>query len=102
MRALLLRMTLVITAAVSLALVAAGGAQAVVVDMNASGTSVPFDSGSQAGYYGVALDPVQDNDLAAAGHPDGHEQRACQDPSLPSGPGHVAALEPRSAGTAAP
>lgn len=82
MRALMRRIALALAATVSLALLAAGGAQAVVLDMDASGTSVPFDSSSQAGYFGVALDPAGANNLAAADIPAVTSSGPCQDPAL--------------------
>jgi hypothetical protein len=82
MRALMLRIALALAATASLALLVAGGAQAVVVDMNASGTSVPFNSQSQSGYVGVALDPFGYNDLAGADVPVVTSSGQCQDPDL--------------------
>jgi hypothetical protein len=84
MRALILRIVVALAASSAVALAAAGGAQAVVVDMNASGTSVPFNSQSQAGYAGVALDPTGSNDLAKAGIPVVTSSGPCQDPALTS------------------
>jgi hypothetical protein len=56
-RARLTALAIAATSVVSL-FAAVTGAQAVVVDMNAIGTSsVPFNSSDQSGYYGVALVP---------------------------------------------
>jgi hypothetical protein len=81
MRALILRIALTLAASSAVALAAAAGAQAVVVDMNASGTSIPFNSQSQAGYYGVALTPGF-NDLATADIPVVTSSGPCEDPAL--------------------
>ena len=64
----------------------AGSAQAVVIDMNALGsTSVPFNSSSQSGYYGVALLPGSNAALASNSVPVVTLGGSCNDPALAAG-----------------
>jgi len=61
------------------------GAQAVVVDMNATGqTSVAYNASDQSGYYGVALVPGTAGTLASAGIPTVTASAPCLDPVLPA------------------
>jgi hypothetical protein len=85
MRSLMLRISLALVMATSIALAAAGGAQAVVVDMQASGSSVPFNPQSQAGYAGVALLPgTPASTLSAANIPVVTSTGPCADLALTS------------------
>jgi PKD domain len=83
MRALMLRIALALATTASLALLAAGGAQAIVIDTNASGASVPFDSSQSTSYTGVALVPGTPlTDLSAANVPVVTSNAPCSDPAL--------------------
>lgn len=82
MRALILRIGLALAAIVSVALAVAGGAQAVVLDMNGSGTTVPFNAHSQAGYVGVALSPNTPTQPGQANIPVVTSSAPCEDPAL--------------------
>jgi hypothetical protein len=83
MRALMLRIAIALAATGAVALSAAGAAQAVVIDLDASGASVPFNSQSQAGYFGVALAPgTSTSNLAAANIPVVTSSAPCTDPAL--------------------
>jgi|GEM_PF-4893561 len=60
-----------------------GGARAVVVDMNALGsTSVPYNPSSQSGYVGVALVPGTGARLATNNIPTVASSSPCTDPAL--------------------
>ncbi len=73
---------LVLPLVVSLGLTTAA-AQAVVVDMNALGsTSVAFNSSDQSGYYGVAMVPGTDGTLATNNIPTVTSSAACADPAI--------------------
>ncbi len=71
-----------------------GAAQAIVVDMNASGHNrVPFNPSDQSGYYGVSLVPGSCSDLASSGTcgapanasvPNVTSSGSCPDPALSS------------------
>jgi hypothetical protein len=75
-------LAIAVTSVVSL-FVAAGGAQAVVVNMNALGHStVPFNSADQSGYYGVALAVGGRTELGLAGVPTVIPSAPCVDPAL--------------------
>lgn len=64
-------------------LATASAAQAVVVDMNASGQSaVPYNSADQSGYYGVAMVPGPGGDLSSAGIPVVNDNATCITPRL--------------------
>jgi hypothetical protein len=83
-RARLTALAIAATTVVSL-VVAVTGAQAVVVDMNAIGSSsVAFNSSDQSGYYGVALIPGTRLNLGVAGIPTVTPSGPCTDPALSS------------------
>ncbi len=83
MRALMLRIALAVAATASLALIVAGGAQAIVIDMNAPGSSVPFNSSQSTNYTGVALVPgTASSELSAANVPVVTSSAPCSDPAL--------------------
>src|ERR1700723_3076876 len=78
-----MRRFVLVALTVVVSLVAASGAQAVVVDMDAVGqTTIPFNSADQSGYYGVAL--ASGTDLATAGIPTVTSSASCSDPWLTS------------------
>jgi hypothetical protein len=71
--------------AVISALVMAGGAQAVVVDMNSLGqTTVAYDSSAHASYFGVAMVPGSRHDLVDNTIPTTVSSPPCNDPALTS------------------
>src|SRR2546423_10921166 len=64
-------------------IVATGGANAVVVDTNAIGsTSVAYDPANQSGYLGVALVPGTGSSLATVNVPTVTSSAPCLDPAL--------------------
>ncbi len=80
----LLTLTMGLAAAASLAL-GVPAAQAVVVDMSATGqTTVPYNASDQSGYFGVALVPGTRASLKAAQIPTVTSSGPCSDPKLPS------------------
>jgi hypothetical protein len=74
--------TLAIAVTFVISLVVAGGAQAVVVDMNAVGNStVAYNSSNQSGYYGVAMMPSSNLPSTI---PTVTSSGSCIDPALPA------------------
>jgi hypothetical protein len=70
-----------LTATASL-FVATSEPQAVVVDMNHTGTSIAYNSSDQSGYVGVALVPGTRSNLATASIPTVTTSGSCSDPAL--------------------
>ena len=77
------RQLLAIVLTVAASLIAAGSAQAVVVDMNAIGSpSVAYNGASQSGYFGVAMVPGTRGSLSTATIPVVTSSAPCLDPAL--------------------